>query len=239
LTETNLKAQLASLIKLQMLDSEIYQLKNELASKPEEIKVLEAAFEEKKQTMAALEKTSLDLSKQKKDKELELGTKEEGIKKFQSQLYSLKTNKEYNTMIQQIADAKADVSVEEDKVLLILEQMDKLNVLVEQEKLRLKEEEKKCNKGRQTVEERIKIIDDRVAVLEGQRKQVVPEIDSKIFAQYERILANRDGLAIVLVKGASCQGCNMSMPPQVINLIKMYDTIVTCEICNRMLYIDE
>jgi len=31
----------------------------------------------------------------------------------------------------------------------------------------------------------------------------------------------------------------MFVPPQVINLIKMYERIITCEVCNRMLYIEE
>lgn len=235
----NLKSQLESLVKLQALDSEIYSLNNEKESKPLEIQEIEARFEEKKKMLAELEKNSQDIQKQKKDVELELGTKEEGVKKLQSQLYALKTNKEYNTMLQQIADAKADVSVTEDKILQALEQIDKLKIEIDQEKARLKEEEIIFNQEKKKVEERIKIIDDRLAVLDGQRKQVIPEIDQKIFTQYERILANREGLGIVLVKNGSCQGCNMSMPPQVINLIKMYDNIITCEICNRILYIDE
>ena len=69
--------------------------------------------------------------------------------------------------------------------------------------------------------------------------QAIPEIDPKILSQYERILSNRDGLAIVAVKGDSCKGCNMLVPPQVVNLIKMYERIVTCEICNRILYVEE
>jgi predicted nucleic acid-binding Zn-ribbon protein len=75
--------------------------------------------------------------------------------------------------------------------------------------------------------------------LDARRKQIVPEIEPKILAQYERILLNRDGLAIVSVRNNSCGGCNMFVPAQVINLIKMYERIITCEICNRMLYIDE
>jgi predicted nucleic acid-binding Zn-ribbon protein len=141
-------------------------------------------------------------------------------------------------MLQQIGGAEADVSVNEDKILQILEQMDKLKTGVDQEKQKLKEEEKHFLEQKKIIEDRIKIIDDRLAVLDAQRKQVIPEIEPKIFAQYERILANREGLAIVLVKNGSCQGCNMSTPPQVVNLIKMYDNIITCEICNRMLYID-
>ena len=235
----NLKAQLGNLINLQQIDSEIYKLEREKQAKPEEIKSIDAAFETKKQSLAALEKTYLDLQKQKKDKELELGSKEEAAKKLQGQLFQLKTNKEYQTMLQQIADTKADASMIEEKILIMMEQMDKVKADIDGEKQKLQAEEKIFNGQKSAIQTRIKEIDDRLAVLGGQRKQATPGIDPKIFAQYERILANRDGLAIVLAKNNSCQGCNMFVPPQVINLIKMYGTFITCETCNRILYIDD
>lgn len=235
----SLKTQLHSLIKLQTIDSEIYFLSSEKQSKPEEIKALEASFETKKQGLLNLEKTFLDLQKQRKDKELELATKEEAAKKLQGQLFQLKTNKEYQLMLQQIADAKADASVVEEKILIIMDQMDKIKSDIDKEKLKLQQEEKVSNEQKNKIQNRIKEIDDRLSQLEAHRNQIMPEIDAKIFAQYERILTNRDGLAIVTVKDNSCQGCNMFVPPQVINLIKMYEHIVTCEMCNRILYIDE
>ena len=235
----DLKTQIIGLIKLQTIDSEIYALRYERASKPLEIKTIEASFEEKKQNLENLEKSSLDLQKQRKDRELELGSKEEGMKKLQTQLYLLKTNKEYQAMLQQISDAKADASVIEDKILQLLEQGDKIKKDIEQEKQKLKEVEKMFIEQKGKIEDRIKQIDERLAQLEAQRNQAAPGIEPKILGQYERILVNRDGLAIASVKDNTCQGCNMFVPPQVINLIKMYERIITCEVCNRMLYIEE
>jgi hypothetical protein len=226
-------------VQLQVVDSEIYALRAEKARKPEEIKTLEASFEEKKQNLSNLEKSSQDLQKQRKDKELELATREESINKLQVQLYQLKTNKEYQAMIKQIDDTRADASVMEDKILELLDGIDKIKNDVSREKQKLQEEEKLFNEQKKNIENRIKEIDDRLAQLEAGRKQILPNIDSKIASQYERILPNRDGLAIVLVKDNSCSGCNMFVPPQVINLIKMYDRLVTCEVCNRILYIEE
>ncbi len=235
----DLKSQLHTLINLQAIDTEIYILKFEKESKPKELKAIEDAFESKKQQLAALEKNSQDLLKQRKDRETELAAKEEGVKKLQSQLYQLKTNKEYQTMLQQINDAKADGSVIEDKILELFNQVDQVKVEIDKEKQRLQEEEKIVGVQKGKIEQRIKEIDDRIAQLEEQRKQILPGIDAKIMSQYDRILANRDGLAIVSVKDNSCLGCNMYVPPQVINLIKMYERIITCEVCNRMLYINE
>jgi len=239
LTTVDLKSQISNLSKLQTIDSELYALRAEKESKPLEVKALETSFEEKKEHLAALEKQLLDLQKQRKDKELELASKEESTKKLQTQLYSLKTNKEYQAMLQEIDGVKADASVIEDKILELFEQTDSVKSETEQEKQKLKEGEKLFLDQKKKIEERIKEIDGCLAQLEAQRKQLMPDIEPKILAQYERILLNRDGLAIVSVKDNSCQGCNMLVPPQVINLIKMYERIVTCEVCNRILYIEE
>lgn len=235
----DLKEQLRNLLELQKVDTEIYNLVAEKQAKPQEIKALDDAFQAKKQGLADLEKKSQDTQKQKKDRELELASKEEGTKKFQSQLYSLKTNKEYQTMLQQINDAKADSSVIEDQILALMDQLDQAKADTDKEKQALQQEENKCNQEKKKIEERVKEIDDRLAQLERQRNQIMPGLDKKILAQYERVLKNRDGLAIVSVKDNSCLGCNMFVPAQVINLIKMYERIITCEVCNRMLYIND
>lgn len=239
MTIDNLKEQILKLSYLQEIDSEIYALKQEKEAKPAEIKLLEAAFEEKKKQMAELDKSLLDLQKQRNERELDLASKEENVKKLQTQLYTLKTNKEYQAMITEIDGGKADASMIEDKILEIFTQADKVKAEVDQEKARLKEEEKSFNEQKNKVDGRLKEIDGRMSQLDAQRKQASVDIDPKILKQYERILNSRDGLAIAEVRDNSCKGCNMLVPAQVINLIKMYQRIITCEVCNRMLYIKD
>lgn len=233
----DLKTQIAGLVKLQALDTEIYSLNSEKQAKPQEIKEIEMRFEAKKQHLAELEKNLLELQKQRKDAELELASKEEAARKLHGQLSSLKTNKEYQAMLQQIQDAKADCSVIEDKVLQLFDKADEVRLETEREKARLKEDEMVFSAEKKKVEDRLKEIDDKLAQLEAQREQALLGIDPKVLSEYERILKSRGGLAIVTVADNSCKGCNMFVPPQVINLIKMYEHIITCEMCNRILFI--
>ncbi|MDD5108684.1 MAG: C4-type zinc ribbon domain-containing protein [Candidatus Omnitrophica bacterium] len=239
MTIADLKSQIIGLVKLQKLDGQIYALNNEKLAKPQEVKTLETSFESKKQGLAELEKKSLELQKQRKEKELELAANAETVKKLQGQLYSLKTNKEFQTMQQQIADTKADGSVIEEKILISFEESDKIKAQIADEDLKLKEEEKIFSGEKKRVELRLKEIEGNLSQLEAQRKQLIPDIDLKILLEYERILHSRNGLAIVKVADNSCAGCHMLLPPQVINLIKMYEHIITCEMCNRILYIEE
>ena len=235
----DLKTQIINLVKLQELDSEIYALGNEKTAKPQEIKTIEAAFELKKEGLKDLEKQSLELQKQRKEKELELAANAEGVKKLSGQLFSLKTNKEFQTMQQQIADTKADGAVIEEKILISFEESDKIKTQIDTENLKLKDEEKVFIQQKKAIESRVEEIGSRLSQLDAQRKQIIPGIDPKMLQEYEKILHSRNGLAIVTVKDNSCGGCHMLVPPQVINLIKMYDRIITCEVCNRILYINE
>lgn len=234
----NLKEQIRKLVDLQQVDTQIFQLDSEKQKKPGEIKTLEFLFEEKKKSLSALEKTMLDLLKEKKDKELDLASKEENIKKLQTQLYQLKTNKEYTAMLNEIEGVKADVSLLEDQLLEKLDKIDQTKAKIEKEKHTLTEEEKRFNEEKNKIQLRLKEIDDSLAQLDAQRKTISAEVDKKILSRYERILEGRDSLAIVKVVDQACKGCNMSVPPQMINLIKMYERIVSCEVCQRILYLE-
>jgi len=237
--EINLKEQINKLIALQAVDAQIYCLLAEKDAKPDEIKQLDISFEERKKQLAELEKKSLDLQKRRREQELDLASKEEAIKKNQTQLYQLKTNREYAAMLKEIGGIKADISVIEDKIIEILDQADATKKDLEKEKQFLQEEEKRINSEKDKIQTRLKEIEERLAQLNAERERIIPDIEPRIISQYERVLKSRDWLAIVLVKNNACQGCFMNVPPQVINLIKMYDRLVTCEVCQRILYIDE
>ena len=82
-------------------------------------------------------------------------------------------------------------------------------------------------------------IAQKLQTLESARRQIVPSVHPEYLSRYDRILQNRDGLGLVAVKGHSCGGCYMNVPDQVINQIKMYDQLIFCEMCARLLYLEE
>ncbi|MCM8770939.1 MAG: C4-type zinc ribbon domain-containing protein [Candidatus Omnitrophica bacterium] len=222
-----------------MVDKELYALRDEKEELPKKLEAKEREFEEKKESLLKIEEKYKDLLKQKKDKELQLATKEESIKKLQAQLYTLKTNKEYTAMLVEIEGAKADKSALEDEILAILENVDKVKEEEAKEKEKLSREESVFKEEKKKIEERIKEIEQRIAQLEAQRKIFSAGIDAKILAQYERILKNRQGMALAAVVNYSCQGCFMNVTHQIINEIKMYERLVTCGVCQRILYLED
>lgn len=228
--------QIKILVELQKLDSAIFNLKRELSLQPDQQKKLELDFDKKKVHLKAAEDALKAEQVKQKDKENTLGSMEEKIKKLQAQLYQLKSNKEYQAMEFEIKAAKADKSLLEEEILVMMDSVESSKQKVAKEKSLLAEEEKKFKEDIEVLKKKASQIQAELVGLEEKRKTYVPNIDKKFLDQYERVLVKRDGVALVPLKEGTCGGCHLKLPPQVANEIQMQDKIIFCESCARMLY---
>lgn len=233
-----IKEEISKLIDLQELDCQILKFKKIIEEKPLDIAKLEEQFEVKKAGLKDLEEQAKQIIVKRKTKENELASKEENIKKLQNQLYAIKTNKEYQAMLSEIANHKSDCSLIEEEILKNFDESDKIATLINKEKQFLAEQEKVLNVEKAKVNNEIADAKAQLNNFQGKRDTVIPGIDKKLLGKYDRILESRGGLAVAEVKQGACQGCFMNMPPQVINEIKLGESIVVCEMCNRILYIN-
>ncbi|MFA5164681.1 MAG: C4-type zinc ribbon domain-containing protein [Candidatus Omnitrophota bacterium] len=235
----NVEEQIGYLKKLQAVDGDIFRLRRDRASKPKLIEDLEARRNDEQAAVRGIEEKIKANQVKRKQRELDLQAKEDGVKKLQAQLYQLKTNKEYQTMQQEIEGHKADKSRVEDDILVLMEEADTLNRDLAKERALFADAEKHLNEDKKVIEDEIAALDKRIAELEAERAAAAAQVDKKVLAHYEKVLSGRDGVAIVAVKDNACQGCFMNLPPQMINEIKMNDKVITCESCARILYIEK
>jgi predicted nucleic acid-binding Zn-ribbon protein len=235
----NVEEQIGYLKKLQAVDGDIFRLRRDRASKPKLIEDLEARRNDEQAAVRGIEEKIKANQVKRKQRELDLQAKEDGVKKLQAQLYQLKTNKEYQAMQQEIEGHKADKSLVEDDILVLMEEADTLNKDLAKEKALFADAEKHLNEDKKVIEDEIAALDKRIAELEAERAAAAAQVDKKVLAHYEKVLSGRDGVAIVAVKDNACQGCFMNLPPQMINEIKMNDKVITCESCARILYIEK
>jgi len=237
--EVSLRDQLKKFVELQKFDGEIYHLKRKLKENPLAVNALEQEFEKEKSKLHALEAQLKAIFLDRKQKELELKSKEDEIVKVNGQLSQIKTNKEYAAKIAEIESIKADKSIFEEKILVLFDEGDTVNVEIEKEKKTVVEHERKFLSKRKEIEEDSQVCEGQLAALHIQRKQMLTGMEVNFLRQYERTLEHKDGLAIVALQGLTCGGCNMNVTQQKINLIKMHDEIVTCDMCTRILYLEE
>jgi hypothetical protein len=236
-TGQNLKDQIRKLVDLQIMDEEIFRFKRELREKPAELEALKTEFESKKVMLKSLEDKLKSIQVIQKELELDLKAKEEGISKADGSLSLLKTNKEYQARLLEIENMKADKSIIEEKVLLGYDDVDAARRALEAEKAIVIQYEKEFSAKKKQVDDDVAIIGDQLKVKESQRARIAPEVRPDYLSRYERVLKNKDGLGIVKVLDHSCGGCYMHLTEQVMNELKKYEQIISCDQCARILYL--
>jgi hypothetical protein len=237
-----LKDEIYKLVQLQEVDSEIYNLKLRKDTEiPKELTNLKNGFESRKKDFEIFSEKLKQSQLKKKEKELDLAAKEENVKKTQGQLFQLKSNKEYQAKLTEIASLKADVSLLEEDVIKALDDIENADKKAKEEKQALANEEKKYKETETQLNSELAEIDTKIKTLEEKKNNLVKDIDKNVFAKYEKLIKTRSGRAIaaVNINTENCGACNMRMTAQTINEIKMYDKLVLCENCVRILYLPE
>ena len=119
-----------------------------------------------------------------------------------------------------------------------MEQIDQQKTVVVEAQRALKEQEGQMQSRVAAVEREITSLDATIDQLQSQRQTLLPRVDRKVLAHYERILEKKEGLGLVPVQmpQEACGGCHMNIPPQTINEIRLKERLITCESCARLLY---
>ena len=231
--------QLDALKKLQAIDAQLYQLRRQQRETPKALEQVAAAVAAEEAKLAAATERLKTLQLAQKEKEIELQTREASVKKLQGQLFQLKTNKEYAAMQREIDAHKADNSVLEEDIIKLFDAIEHAARNRQTEHARVTQEQERLAKERQRLEQELAVIGEQLSVLERDRQAALPDVPNRALDAYDRILALRDGLALVPLMNDACGGCHRRMPPQVINEVYLKTKLVMCESCSRILYFDD
>jgi len=113
---------------------------------------------------------------------------------------------------------------------------------IESKKKAIAQMEKDTSDLRAIVADEEKVVETKVAEVRAKvaeertvRDVVAAKVRPDILKKYGSIRMRR-GLAVVPVVKGTCQGCHMSIPPQLYNLLQRGTTVETCPTCARIIY---
>jgi len=235
----NLKEQLHQLIALQTVDSEIYDLETQKKAFPEKIKMMDALLEEKTVGLKNAEDALKKLLVLKNEKENDMRSKEEKIAKYQTDLYQIKNNKEYKALQQEIESIKADVSLLEETLIQLFDDIEVANIKMKDEKKLFEDEKGRIDLEKNVIHKQESEIDGKLKELESRMIASQNLVDESLLKMYKKILEHRGRAALSRINGEFCGECNMHLRPQVINCIQLHKEIIRCENCARILYADD
>ena len=83
---------------------------------------------------------------------------------------------------------------------------------------------------------RVKALDEKVAVIHGDRDAIAREIDKPLLKQYELVRRSKRGMGLAKVQNNNCGGCSMRLPIHVVQKILRNKDIIRCPSCGRILW---
>jgi predicted nucleic acid-binding Zn-ribbon protein len=233
-----LREQLELLWELQKIDLELKRIKEERDRYPKEMKKLdERQSIEKERIQKEKEKIEL-LEKERRQKEGRFNGEHEKIKRAEGRMFEVKTNKEYQALLNEIEAIKEATSQEEEEILQIMDEIDELRKKLSKREREVAISLEKIEGERKVIQERIAQGDLALKRQTERREALSKQLDSNLFKLYNTLKEKRQGVGVVNVRNETCQGCFVNIPPQMYIEVQKNSDLIRCPNCNRILYWD-
>ncbi len=227
------------LYQLQIIDDQLDELEELRGDLPNAVKDLEAKIKGFKEEIASMEKEKKTSLKTRSNNEKEMEKLAENQKKFKSQLYQVRNNKEYDALTKEIDHTEVQIKKldEENDQLADLskqltEQIEDIKPTLAELKVELKEKEA-------DLKEIIKANEKEESKLRKERKEIEAEVKKRDISAYMRIRKAKRGKAVATIKRSACSGCHNIVPSQRQLEIRQNNRLFFCEYCGRILVSSE
>lgn len=231
-----MKEDLLLLIELQECDSTLVTLLARKKILPGKMEKLDKDFLVFKENIEQNKKKHEELKQKHAGKEKEVKNINENIARAKQRLLEVKNNKEYQAILKEIELAETSCSDIETQIISLLDEMDNLSLLVKKDENTLNQEKQKYEEERKKLETAISSLDTDFADWEQKRNDLKEKIDGGLLAKYEKIKNRSNGIGVVSVWKAVCNGCHMNIPPQLYNELQKSSELLICPNCNRIIY---
>ncbi len=230
---------LRALLELQKTDQDLHELEQYKVDIPNQLETMTAAQAEAETRLAEQEAKVAGIEKDRRQRERELQTAQEQVKKYQGQLYSVKTNKEYDALQTEIQAQKTLMAEREDAILQLIAEAEAEGETLETMRGETESLVERFDEERTALESRLSAVDDDIAVKMDERKRMAMRVENKILKVYDRIRRNLRGMTVVPVKKGACSGCFHVIPLQLMLQIRQRQRLISCESCGRILIVEE
>ncbi|MDX1701697.1 MAG: C4-type zinc ribbon domain-containing protein [Melioribacteraceae bacterium] len=226
---------LSTLFQLQLIDDELDTLQELRGDLPIEVNTLTSQIENIKITLDEKEKEKEDALETMKTNEDEIERLNTSLKKFKSQLYQVRNNKEYDALTKEIDHSEEKIKTFEDEILELENRVQTLKSEIEEVKPQLEELTADLEVKEEELKQIIKSNEREETKLSATRDDVASKVRKSDYNTYTRIRKALGGKAVVTISRGACTGCHNVVPPQRQIEIRNSKRLFTCESCGRLL----
>jgi len=227
------------LYQLQTIDDQLDELEELRGDLPNSVRELEERINSFKDEIKSKEKEQKESLKQRDSNEDEIERLKENQKKFKSQLYQVRNNKEYDALTKEIDHTDEQMKKLETENDGLADISKTLTQEVEDIKLKLEELKKELTEKEADLKEIVKANAKEETKLTSERKKLESEVKKPDLSAYMRIRKAKRGKAVSTIKRSACSGCHNIVPSQRQLEIRRNNRLFFCEYCGRILVSSE
>jgi predicted nucleic acid-binding Zn-ribbon protein len=168
-------------------------------------------------------------------KQLDLKASEIRIADWKVKLNTCNSNKEFQTMKEQIAAAEMAGSVLADEILESMEKVDQLEVAVREVKERVAASKTDLARFRDSVAQEASLVAGDITRLEGELAEAEKSLPGEFRGDYDRVIRAKGADGMARMEAGTCEGCGQSITLNQQNNLLM-SKAVFCTACGRLLY---
>ncbi len=227
---------LAQLVILQAIDKEIDQIDQAIKAEQSGLDERISALAKRETFINELQENIEMQQRESRTLEGEMADKMDHVRDRQSKMMQVQTGREQTALLKEIEDAKKSAKENEEKIVAMMVSIEQLTAQITAEKNLLKGEKELVAEETNKVRANIETINKGKKEKDGQRSEQAVKIKASVLRKYDTLRQRRNGLAVVNVVDGDCQGCFMSLPPQLFNRLLRGDELFDCPTCQRMIH---
>ncbi|MEA2600382.1 MAG: uncharacterized protein QOF89_1374 [Acidobacteriota bacterium] len=240
---------LQTVLELQLALSQLRDAERRLHGIPDWMRELHEEHETRRAEIETLEAAAAEAARERRTAEAAVQDSQEKLKKYQQQINKVSTQREYGALLQEIDTVKGQITSGEESALSSLERAESSQKELEtlREGFRGIEERYAAEQTRWEAEK--PGIARQVEELQGRIATLRQQLPRNVLAQFERILERYPSGAVAPVRIIErpnlkqrewhCAACNYRVRPQVVVEIRNGGSLIQCESCKRLLYLEE
>ena len=234
-----MKDMLDRLVHLQETDEKIVAFQREEEALPREIQEKERSVSLLEEEYNKIQASLNDLEKQISELNIELDEVKDHQRRCQARALAVKTQREYQAVQRESEIAKKRRGELEGQIKEFLEEKKVIEDSCLEVESRIGDQEKTLKKERSEADSRLKKIQGEREDLEKTREVEASLIDPVLLGKYQKVFERYRGKGVVRVSGGVCNGCFMTIPPQLYNQVLAQGGVHQCPNCGRIIYVEQ
>jgi len=224
---------------LQQLDLTIRSLGHQLQQLAKKDKALDDKVKPQKEKVEAARKEIEALKERTESLGSTLGALEEKERKQKMRIPEIRSNEEYSALLREMDAVKREREQAEVQSLKDMERVEELQGQLPVLEDELRSAMESFASEREQITKEKTDLESSLLEAQEQRQAVQADMHPGWFRKYTHIAAQRNGIAVVAVRGGTCQGCFMGVRPKLVQDLHYDEEVVFCEGCARVLYLEE